>query len=74
MADEIGFTYVIKEYYEYGALQTGKNGTKKWSGLVGAVESGEADFAVSVKGYIFLKFSPITKFKNPESYDRYPTA
>ena len=50
MADEIGFTYVIKEYYEYGALQTGKNGTKKWSGLVGAVESGEADFAVSVKG------------------------
>ena len=52
MADEIGFTYVIKEYYEYGALQTGKNGTKKWSGLVGAVESGEADFAVSAKGFI----------------------
>ena len=25
----------------------GPNGTKKWSGLVGAVESGDADFAVS---------------------------
>lgn len=48
MADEIGFRYVITEYFDYGSLlTTGKNGTKKWSGLVGAVERGDADFAVS---------------------------
>ena len=36
-----------KEYFDYGSLMIGPNGTKKWSGLVGAVESGDADFAVS---------------------------
>ena len=36
-----------QEYFDYGSLMIGPNGTKKWSGLVGAVESGDADFAVS---------------------------
>ena len=51
MASEIGFSYELVEYSDYGSLMTGKNGTKKWSGLVGAVERGDADFAVSVMGY-----------------------
>ena len=41
------FVKLSKEYFDYGSLMIGPNGTKKWSGLVGAVESGDADFAVS---------------------------
>jgi len=41
------FAKPLKEYFDYGSLMIGPNGTKKWSGLVGAVESGDADFAVS---------------------------
>ena len=51
MATQIGFRYELVEYDQYGSLEIGKNGTKKWTGLVGAVERGDCDFAVSVKGY-----------------------
>ena len=47
MAKEIGFSYEIYEYEDYGSFLPDENGTKRWTGLVGAVERGDADFAVS---------------------------
>ena len=47
MAKEIGFQYEITEYKDYGSFLPDANGTKRWTGLVGAVERGDADFAVS---------------------------
>lgn len=48
LAKKINFRYDLYEGTDYGSLRpTGPNGTMKWSGLVGDVESGRADFAVS---------------------------
>ena len=48
LAERINFNYEIFESTDYGSFRpTGPNGTMEWSGLVGDVVSGRADFAVS---------------------------
>jgi len=47
LAKKINFEYEIFEGTDYGSKLKRENGTHYWSGLVGEVESGRADFAVS---------------------------
>ena len=48
LSERINFRYELFEGTDYGSYQSiGPNRTKKWSGLVGDVVSGRADFAVS---------------------------
>ncbi|CBY13592.1 unnamed protein product [Oikopleura dioica] len=47
LAKKINFQYEIFEGTAYGSLQKGENGSMVWSGMIGDIVSGRADFAVS---------------------------
>ena len=47
LASEINFQFELYEGSDYGSETEQSDGTKQWSGLVGDVVSGRADFAVS---------------------------